>query len=101
MRDADKYLTIRAGEKLAREIDATPYLLTGQYVTAAAVEHTPPDGAASGTFTTTLDPVTNSTAVVWKMTDEWTSEGWHMLDVSLTLTGGEVKVFRYWVFFGG
>lgn len=98
--DTDKFVYLREGEALKREIDASPYLLTGQYVTAADVTHTPPSGAPD-TITAALVGAPTSTAVVVSGMGPLTALGWHLVDVALTLTGGEVKVFRYRVWYAG
>lgn len=103
MIDADAILYLRAGEALSRRIDARPYLLSGQYVTAATVTHEPPGGDPD---TVTATPVTIAPAVGAEWVDvasigPFAALGWHLVDVLLTFTGGATKAFRYRAFYGG
>lgn len=101
--DTDKFIYLRANEALNRRIDVRPYLLDSQYVTAASATHTPPSGSAD---TITATPVTVSPAAGAEWVDvsgigPFTALGWHLIDVVLTLTGGEPKVFRYRALYTG
>ncbi len=98
--DTDKFIYLRANEALRREIDASPYLLTSQYVTAGTVTHTPPSGSAD-TLSVSLVGDPTATSVILSSLGPLTALGWHLVDVALTLTGGEVKVFRYRIWYAG
>ncbi|HRF49092.1 MAG TPA: hypothetical protein PLC98_15780 [Anaerolineales bacterium] len=100
MSDVDKSFTLRGDEVFDRYVDATPYLLDGQYVESVSVEHTPPDGDPE-TFTQTLSPSTNATGAWVRSTSPFSSAGWHLVDVVLSLTGSIPKVFRYRVYWAG
>lgn len=102
MNDADKVIELRGAEVFDRYVDATPYLLTAQFVTGIAVEHTTPDGSAAPTYTIAPDVAfPSATGAQVTAGTALTVAGWHLVDVVLTLTGGAERVYRYRVFWGG
>jgi len=100
--DADKVLELRGLECFDRYVDASPYLLTNQYVTAVTVVHTTPDGSAAASYTITPDVAfPNATGAAVTAAAAFAALGWHLVDVVLTVTGGAEHVYRYRVFYGG
>ena len=102
MNDADKVIELRGAEVFDRYVDATPYLLTSQYVTAIAVDHTPPTGGVAAAYTITPDHAyPSATGAQVTAGAAFEDAGWHLVDVNLRLTGGAIKTYRYRVFWGG